>query len=111
MLLIKNPARSGGFSTISFDRNGEDDIISTSCKISSIVQSSLDVLFTQRWEGFENLLDAGFRLQHLQYLPDHNSGSFKGGLSMANLSVNNNMFANFNSHNNNIDSPYINKSV
>jgi len=94
---------------LSFDGDGEDDIISTSGQISSVVQSSLNMLGSQRREILNNLFDGNFTFQHLQYLPDHNSGSFKGGLSMANLRVNNNMFANFNSHNNNnIDAEYIN---
>ena len=97
---------------LSWEGDVNGDIISTSGQISSVVQSSLDVLLSQRREILNNLLDGDSTFQHLQYLPNHNPGPFESGLSMADFTVRNNILINFDSLNNNtIDSGYINTNT
>jgi len=55
------------------------------------------MLFSQRGEILQNLFDTFSSSQHTQNLPDHNSGSFEGKLSVADIGISNDIFVDFNS--------------
>lgn len=59
------------------------------------------------WECFDDFLNRHPSFKHFQDLPDHYSCAFESGLSVANLSVCNNIFVNFDSHNIDIVKGYL----
>ena len=83
-----------------FERNTELDIISSPHKIGSIMQCCLNMFFCKGGKGCENFIYINSSFKHLKNLPDHDSGAFEGWLSVANLSICNNIFINLDSHNN-----------
>ncbi|MEK6984157.1 MAG: hypothetical protein AABX33_06295 [Nanoarchaeota archaeon] len=83
---------------LSLDWDVDNDILFTSSQISRILQSCFNMLLSQRMECLKDFFKRGSIFQHLQNLPDHYSSSFESGLSMANFTVRNDEFVNFNSH-------------
>ena len=63
----------------------------------SVIQSSLDMFDGKGGEGCSNFLDSSSFSEHIQNLPDHNSGSFESGLAVADIGVSDNVFVEFNS--------------
>ena len=63
-------------------------------------QGSIDMLLGQGRVSFNDFSDRSSSLQHLQNKINHNSSSLKSGFSMTNLTVNDNVLINFNSHKN-----------
>jgi len=79
--------------------NSDGSIISSSSKISSIMQSCLDVLFCEGcYEACDYLFGRNSSFEHLQDLPDHYSGALKSRLSMADFAVRDNVLIDFDSH-------------
>ena len=65
----------------------------------SILESSENCFFCQLREIiFENFFRCNACSEQFNYLPDHNSCAFESKLTVANLTVCNNAFVNFNSH-------------
>ena len=83
---------------LGFEGDTELDIISASGQISSILQSCQDVFFIYSWVVIEDFINAHSSVEHFQNLPDHNSCSFEGGLSMTDFTICDNIIINFNSH-------------
>jgi len=63
-------------------------------------QCSINMLFSQGRVSFNDFFDRGSGLQHLQNEINHNSSSLENGFSMTDLTVNNNVLINLNSHKN-----------
>ncbi len=59
----------------------QDD--STFSEVGSVSESRLDMFVGQRRERLENILSRSSVFQHIQNLPNHNSSSLEGRLSMA----------------------------
>ena len=78
--------------------DADGDIISSSCKVCSVMQSSLDMLFSQGRETFYNFLGCHAPFQHLQNLPNHDSRALESGLAVTNFTVGDYIFAYFDSH-------------
>ena len=90
--------------TFSSNRNlvvcWDDNIISSFGNISCELQGCFDMFFCKRdYETGDDIINRDSCFKHLQNLPDHDSGSFESRLSMANLSVCDNILIYFNSHN------------
>ena len=83
---------------LSCEWDADSDIVSTSGEICCILQSCFNIILCQGGKIFENFIYTNSSFKHLQDLPDHNSGAFKSGLSMADFSVCNNILVNFDSH-------------
>jgi len=64
----------------------------------SIMQSSLNMLFSQRRIGFEDFLKISSRFKHFHDGMHHNPSTFKSRLSMADFTIRNNIFIDFGSH-------------
>ena len=75
-----------------------NDIFFTPCQISCILQSCSDVFFSQRGESFKNFFKRSSIFEHFQDLPDHNSGAFESGFPMADFTICDDIFVNFDSH-------------
>ena len=104
-VVVKNVNESAFFTfsssrNLSFlEGNCDFDIISSSSEISSIVQGCLDMLLCERcYEACNYLFNRHACFQHLQNLPDHDSGAFESGLAMADFAVRNDVFVDFDSH-------------
>ena len=91
-----------------FKWNCDFDIISPSGKISSIMQSCLDMLLGERChETCNYLLNRHSSFNHFQNLPDHYSGTFESWLSMADFAIRYNILVDFYSHAiDNVDTVY-----
>lgn len=70
----------------------------TSQSFSSVMQSSLDMLFSQGWICFKDFFNRSSRFEHFKNYINHNPGSLESWLSMTNLIVCNNVLVNFDSH-------------
>jgi len=73
-------------------------IFSTPHETGCVLQGSFDVFRSERREIFNNLIYSQSSLEHLQNLPDHDPRAFEGWLAVANLTVCDNVFVDFNSH-------------
>jgi len=101
---IKNFNKS--FFTFSSNRNlsflkwdCDFGIISSSSKVSSIMQSCLDMLLCEgRYETCNYLFNGNSSFKHLQNLPNHDSGTFESRFSMADFTIRNNVLVDFGSH-------------
>ncbi len=71
--------------------NFKQDIIFASSEVSSVSKSGLDMLFGQRRECLENILNRSSVFQHIQNLPNHNPSSLEARLSMADTWVSDNI--------------------
>ena len=83
----------------------DDDILFTPCQISCIMQGCFDMFFSQRRIIFENFLDGHSAFKHFQDLPNHNSSAFESRLSMADFTIRDNIFVNFDSHRSQVGNP------
>ena len=84
---------------LSCKRDTDGNIISSSSKVSSIMQSCLDMFLCERcYETCDYLFNRRSSLKHLQYLPHHYPGSFECRLAMTDFAVCYNAFADFDSH-------------
>ncbi len=82
--------------------NCDFDIIPSSGEISSIVQGCLDMLLCERcYEACNYLFNRHACLKHLKDLPDHDSCAIERGLAVADFTVSNNEFVDFDSHDTN----------
>ena len=64
----------------------------------SEIQCSFDMCLGERRIVFQDFLNCFSSFEHLQNLPDHDSGVFEGGGSTTDLSVCDNILIDFNSH-------------
>jgi len=85
---------SSSAKNLSFDVNESF----TSQSFSSVMQSGLNMFFSQGWIGFDDFFISGTTFQHLQNLPHHNSGAFESGLTMTDFTIRDNILINFGSH-------------
>ncbi len=117
--IMSNPCFLRNFSSPNFtfsslinltEGNAELDIVSTPHKISGILESRPYMLFSQRRIVLNNFFNTHLPFKHLKNLPDHDSGVFESGLSVADFTVSNNIFIDFNSHKLNKDKEYLNVS-
>ena len=66
---------------------------SLSCnQLRGVFQRCADIGFFERWEVFKNFINAFSGGEHFQNLPNHDTGAFKGRLSVADFRISNNEF-------------------
>ena len=92
--LINLASTSSSAKNLSFDM----DKSFTSQSFSSVMQSGLNVLLSQRWVSFNDIVKTLSSFKQFQNRVDHNPSAFESGLSMANFAVSNNILINFGSH-------------
>ncbi len=89
-------------STFSSNKNlrgeADNDILFPPHNFSDILKSCCYMLSLQGGKRLEDFFNGSSISQHLQNLPDHNARAFEGWLAVANLTVNNDVFIDFDSH-------------
>ena len=99
--LVKNffssPKASQSLPTTNGDKNSLLD------HLSSVAESSFNMVFGERRKIPQDLLNGFSSGQHSQNLPDHNSGSLESGLTMTNFRISNDVLVNFDSSHTTLD--------
>ena len=75
-------------------------------QLGGVFQCRADMGLFQGWKIFKNFINAFSGREHFQYLPNHDTGPFKGRFAMANFAIGNDVFTDLDlTHNVRISSP------
>ena len=107
--IASNPSafRNGNNLNLTFSSNknlrlegdAELNIVSSSHEISSVLESCFNVFLCEGGDkGVHDFFDWDSSFKHFKDLPDHDSSALESRFAMANVSICNDIFVNFNSH-------------